>query len=398
MVARAEFAGSPHAPEWPAGFTWLNTDRPLRLHAELRGRVVVLDFWTYGCINCLHVLPELAALDARFRDEPVTVVGVHSHKYPNEAHPAQIREALLRHDVTHPVIVDEDHQIWDSYGVQAWPTLVVIDPAGYIVATFSGEGHGDELTRLVERLLARGREQGTLVAGPPPGTPEIPHLVIRPLSFPGKVLADRAGGRLFIADTHHHRVLITDWRGEVVGFFGGRRGMVDGPYADVRFTNPQGLLLAGASLYIADTGNHMLRTARLSSFHVETALGDGVIGTDRRGGKTGRDQRLNSPWDLAWLDGRLYLAMAGLHQVWVYDPATGEARVALGTGRESLADGPGRRAALAQPSGLASANGMLYVADAETSAIRQYDPRADLVTTLVGAGLFTFGDRDGPLE
>jgi thiol-disulfide isomerase/thioredoxin len=399
MFERADFAGVPRAPEWPADFTWLNTDRPLRMHEELRGRVVVLDFWTYCCINCLHVMPDLAALEEAFRDEPVVIIGVHSNKYPNEAHPDHIREAILRHHVTHPVIVDMDHYIWDSYAVHAWPTLVVIDPRGYVVAAYSGEGHRAELDVLIRELLARGRAQGTLATAPLPLRAEIPHLVIRPLAFPGKVLADRAGGRLFIADSAHHRVLITDWNGEVLGFFGsGRQGSVDGPYEDVRFNNPQGLLLVDNTLYIADTDNHMLRKASLSSYHVDTVLGDGIIGYDRRGGKAGRAQRLNSPWDLTWLDGRIYIAMAGLHQVWSFDPLMGVAQVALGTGRENITDQSGRRAALAQTSGLTTANGIIYFADSETSAVRQYDPRTDEVTTLAGEGLFTFGDVDGPLD
>ncbi len=397
MFERAPF-GVPRAPDWPEGFTWLNTDRPLRIREELRGRVVVLDFWTYCCINCVHLQPDLAWLEAKYHDQPVAIIGVHSNKYPNEANPANIHEAILRLRVTHPVIVDEEHAIWDSYAVRAWPTLVVIDPDGYVVAELAGEGHRDELDVLITDLLADGRTRGTLATTPLPVRPEIPHLVIRPLSFPGKVAIDRAGDQIIIADTNHHRIIITDWAGEVVGYFGnGRRGTVDGPYDDVRFNAPQGLLLVENTLYIADTDNHMLRQAKYASFHVDTVLGNGALGYDRRGGHAGRAQALNSPWDLAYLDGLIYIAMAGLHQVWTFDPATGVGQVALGTGRENITDGPGHRAALAQPSGLSAANGILYFADSETSAVRQYDPRSGEVTTLVGEGLFVFGDVDGPL-
>ncbi len=386
-----------HAPEFPDGFTWFNTARPLRMGEELKGRVVLLDFWTYCCINCMHVLPDLEYLEKKYAGEPVAIIGVHSNKYANEAHPANVREAILRYNITHPVVVDEAHAIWESYGVNAWPTLALVDTTGHLLGTLPGEGHRDELDRLIAALLDVGQREGTLAEGPLPLRPEPPHTGWTGLSFPGKVVVDKAGGRLFISDSDHNRVLITDWDGALQGFFGsGIAGLVDGPYEDARFHHPQGLALFGGSLYIADTDNHALRRADLASYHVETILGNGMIGYDRRGGHRGHEQLLNSPWDIAFLDGLLYLAMAGLHQIWTYDPQTGVGQLALGTGREALADNNARHAALAQTSGLSASNGRLYFADSETSAVRQYDPRADQVSTLVGEGLFVFGDVDGP--
>lgn len=386
----------PPVPDFPPGNAWFNIDRPLRFSEELRGRVVVLDFWTYSCVNCLHVVPELEYLETKYAGDPVTFIGVHSPKYPNEADPENLRDAILRHGIAHPVVADNAHEIWNSFGINAWPTLVVIDATGRAVATLPGEGHREELDQLIAALLEVGRDHGTLVLDPLHAVPEPPHQSRGGLLFPGKIIADRPGNRLFIADSGHHRVIITDWGGEVLGYFGsGIRGFVNGAYEDARFNNPQGLALFDNALYIADTGNHAIRRADLSSYHVDTILGNGAIGYDRRGGHRGTAQTMNSPWDLVFFQGMLYIAMAGLHQIWAYDPETGVAEARVGTGREAIADQVARRAALAQPSGLAADATQLYFADAETSAIRRFDPGVDTIATLVGQGLFTFGDRDG---
>ncbi len=390
--------GRVRAPELPAEFPWFNTATPLRLGQELRGRVVVLDFWTFCCINCMHVLPDLAYLEARFRDEPVAVIGVHSPKYPNEAIPAHVRDAVLRYGITHPVVVDQGHAIWEGYAVRAWPTLVVVDPEGYVASVLPGEGHRATLEQGITALLAEGRRDGTLATTSLPLTREVPHPG-HGLSFPGKVLADVAGARLFIADTGHHRILVTDWDGRLRGYFGtGRPGFADGLFGEARFHAPQGMALLGHTLYIADTGNHALRRADLNTYRVETVCGNGEIGYDRRGGKAGRAQPLNSPWDVAAHHDLLYIAMAGLHQLWLFDPVTGIAHTAAGTGRENITDNPAPQAALAQPSGVTVQGDALYFADSETSAVRRLDLRTFTVTTLAGQGLFVFGDVDGPGE
>ena len=385
------------APEFPDGLTWLNTSGPLRFARELRGQVVLLDFWTYCCINCMHVLPDLAYLEKKYAHDPVTIIGVHSNKYDNEAHPDNVRQAVLRLGITHPVVVDVEHRVWTNFAVNAWPTLVLIDSTGHAVAALPGEGHREELDRLIAGLLEVGQQRGTLARASIPLKPLRPHLSTSGLAFPGKVLADQAGGRLFIADTNHHRVLITTWEGRVLGFLGsGEPGLRDGTYEDARFLSPQGMALFGGALYIADTDNHAIRRADLTSFHVDTVGGNGMLGYDRHGGHRGKEQVLNSPWDLAVLDGVLYIAMAGLHQIWTYDLQQETLQAVIGTGREDIADHEARRAALAQPSGLAAGKDKLYFADSETSAIRQFDPHTGQVSTLVGQGLFIFGDVDGP--
>ena len=319
----------PMAPDFPDGLTWFNTDRPLHLNEELKGQVVVLDFWTYCCINCMHVLPDLEYLEEKYAADPVAIIGVHSNKYRNEAVPGNVREALLRYGITHPVVMDEDHLIWGMYGVNAWPTLVVIDSTGHVLGALPGEGHREELDRLIAGLLEIGRQHGTLAAAPLPKHPEQQARLDHRAGLPGEgTRRCRPAARLFIADSGHNRIIMTDWEGEVQGFFGsGVKGFRDGAYEDARFHNPQGMAFFGGALYIADTDNHAIRRVDLSSFHVETAAGNGMIGYDRHGGHHGRDQTDElavGSWHTS--TGCSYIAMAGLHQIWSYDPVTARRR------------------------------------------------------------------------
>ena len=127
----AEQQGRVRAPELEGGRGWLNTDRPLSI-AGLRGKVVLLDFWTYGCVNCMHVIPDLRALEEKYSRQLV-VIGVHSAKFENERDTENIRHIVLRYGLEHPVVNDADFRIWRAYTVRAWPTLVLIDADGYIV-------------------------------------------------------------------------------------------------------------------------------------------------------------------------------------------------------------------------------------------------------------------------
>lgn len=387
------------APALPQTFQWLNTPRPLSLGKDLKGHVVLLDFWTYCCINCMHILPDLAYLEEKYADQPFAVVGVHSAKFENEKDAEQIDQAIARYDIRHPVVVDEEFSIWQSYGVRAWPTLAVIDTGGKVVGVVSGEGHRELLDQVVGALLREGRENGTLATEPLRLPQERRDPGPQQLYFPGKVAADPAGGRLFIADSNHHRIIVTDADGAVRQVIGsGQPGLRDGSLAEARFRNPQGLAVDGQVLWVADTGNHALRRVDLAAGVVTTAAGDGTQGRDRRGGGRGTEQPLNSPWDVAVADGKVYLAMAGSHQLWVYDPATQAARRFAGSGAESITDGPAASATLAQPSGLAVLDGQLYFADSEASGLRRAVLADGSVETLIGSGLFDFGYRDGAFD
>jgi DNA-binding beta-propeller fold protein YncE len=299
-------------------------------------------------------------------------------------------------ELHHPVVNDNEHRVWDAYAVRAWPTLMFVDPRGRVFARHEGEFALDALRAALAEFIATFDAEGALDRRPLPVEPLPPGGGA--LRFPGKVLADAASGRLFIADSGHNRILIANLDGDVMATFGGGEpGFVDGPAARARFDHPQGLALdaAGDTLFVADESNHSVRAIDLATGAVTTVAGTGEQGYDRVGGGLGRDVALSSPWDLALVGRRLWIAMAGLHQLWTLDLATGRVGVAAGTGAESIHDGPLREATFAQPSGLSAGGGILNVADSESSAIRSVDPDADRVRRLVGRGLFDFGDVDG---
>ena len=391
----------PRAPELPAGFAWLNTDRPLTFANELRGQVVLLDFWTYCCINCMHVLPDLAYLERKYRDQPFLVIGVHSAKFTNEGQRQTVRAAVGRYEIEHPVIIDENMRIWNEFTVRSWPTLVLVGADRRIIGGVAGEGNRNSLGAAIATALEEARAKGILAAAPLRLARERSVRAASGLAFPGKVLADSAGGRLFVADSNHNRIVVAtlpdaEGRSRLIRTVGhGRVGREDGPAESAGFHHPQGLALSGETLYVADTENHLIRAVDLASWKVATVAGTGAQGYDRSGGNLGTKQALNSPWDLAMEGSTLYIAMAGPHQLWRLDLPMGLCRAFVGSGRENIVDGPVEDAALAQPSGLALLGNHLYFADSEVSAVRRVDLAAERVETLIGRGLFDFGDRDG---
>ncbi len=390
------YRGTVRAPEFPAGLEWLNTERPLSL-LGLRGKVVLLDFWTFCCINCQHILPQLAKLEEQFPDELV-VVGVHSAKFPAEGQTFNLRAAVMRHDIRHPVVNDRDFLLWRAYAVRAWPTLVLIDPEGRVVGGHAGEFQAESFAPVIQGLVRQYEAQGKLDRTPLPAAPERWKLVETLLSFPGKLLADPEGGRLFVTDTDHHRILQFSLEGGPVraAYGAGGPGFSDGPAGQARFRNPQGLALRGDALYVADTENHAVRKIALSSGYVTTVAGTGRQASPWPEAGPARHAALNSPWDLAVSGETLLVAMAGSHQLWRVDLHSGRLELFAGDGHEALLDGHRLAARLAQPSGLAVDGDLLWFADSETSSIRSAGLSPDgQVRTAVGQGLFEFGDVDG---
>lgn len=340
------------------------------------------------------MLPQLRKLERKYARE-LAVVGVHSPKFIGERESEAVRQAILRLNVGHPVINDRDFTVWQSYAVRAWPTLMFIDPAGKVIGKHEGELPLAAFDRLLSEMVAEFDAAGLLDRRPldvaadaaPPATP---------LLFPGKVLADERTGRLVVSDTGHNRLVIADLDGAVRQVVGsGAEGRADGPAADASFHQPQGLALVDDTLYVADTENHLVRAVDLPSGDVRTVAGTGEQLMGERVGGVADRVALSSPWDLAALDGVLYVAMAGTHQVWAMPLGRGTIAPHTGDGREALEDGPLAEASMNQPSGLAGTDGRLFVADSEASAIRLVDlPRGE-VRTIVGEGLFEFGDRDG---
>ncbi len=390
--------GRVRAPEFEGVKEWLNTDHPLTIK-ELRGQVVLLDFWTYCCINCMHIFPDLHYLEKKYHDQPFVVIGVHSGKFSQEKDAQNIRQAVLRHNIAHPVAVDSDYQVWNAFGVHSWPTLALIDPEGYVVGTITGEGHRETLDGAIDKLLKQHKAKGTL-GKPMKFRLEREGFKSGVLEYPGKVLADAAGKRLFISDTNHHRVLVSDLDGKVQHVVGqGTIGLTDGSFERVQFHQPQGLALSadGKTLYVADTENHAIRAVDLAAKTVSTLAGTGKQTNDYSASGPADQTALSSPWDLALVGPQLFIAMAGTHQIWVLDLDARRVGVFAGTGRETRIDGPNARAAFAQPSGLASDGEHLYVADSEISTIRAVETRPKGQTTTVAGsgGLFDFGTRDG---
>ncbi|BAY88829.1 MULTISPECIES: thioredoxin-like domain-containing protein [unclassified Tolypothrix] len=389
------------APELPQNSTWFNTDTPLSIK-QLKGRVVILDFWTYCCINCLHILPELKYLEQKYKDS-LTVIGVHSAKFDNEKETENIRQAILRYDIEHPVVVDSGFRVWQEYTVRAWPTLMIIDPQGYVIGYVSGEGHCDALDESLEKLISEHQEKGTINFQELSLNLEKQRQpLITPLAFPGKVLATSAG--LFIADSGHHRLVMSSLEGEIIQIIGtGKSGLTDGNFSEAEFSSPQGMAFDTDHqiLYVADTENHALRRVDLQRQVVETIAGTGEQSRNiRPDGGVGLSTKLNSPWDLVKVGNTLFIAMAGPHQIWEMNLENGVIKTYAGTGAEGCVDGSLNESAFAQPSGITSNGEELYIADSEISSIRGVgiiEPR--VVRTLCGSGdLFGFGDVDGQGE
>jgi thiol-disulfide isomerase/thioredoxin/DNA-binding beta-propeller fold protein YncE len=416
------------APSLEGAGDWINTPRPIDLK-DLKGKFVVLDFWTYCCINCMHVLPELAKLEKAYPNN-VVVIGVHSAKFETEKDTKNITDAVMRYEIAHPVLNDSKMVVWDKYAASGWPALRIIDPEGYVIAGDGGEIPFEVFDGFFKKAIPIYRKRGTLDETPVHFELAATSAPQTPLRFPGKILADETGNRLFVADSNHNRIVITNLNGKLLDVIGsGVIGEADGDFAAASFDHPQGMILHGDTLYVADTENHLLRKVELAKRRVTTIAGTGKQastpwpGLDKLRSEEGGDVKLpkrwvgkpketaiNSPWDLLIHGKDLYIAMAGPHQIWRMPLDESEIGPYAGNAREDIVDGPllPERpfslgfSSFAQPSGLASDGTWLYVADSEGSSIRAvpFDATKEVKTVvgtaeLPGARLFTFGDKDG---
>lgn len=345
----------------------------------------------------MHALAQLRELETTFPEELV-VISVHSPKFPNEQFTASVRDAVLRYGIAHPVVNDRSMHLWRQYAVKAWPTLMFIDPENRVIGRHEGEIHPEDAKEFVREMIADFDAQGLLTHEPL----HFAHTTAATsfLAFPGKIAVDASAQRLIISDGSHHRIVETDVAGNVRQVIGsGEAGYSDGDYTQARFNRPQGVALTGEILYVADTENHFIRRVDLTSKQVTTLAGTGeqygLVDTPTSG--PALEIALSSPWDLVCTGDELYIAMAGQHQLYVLHLATNSIEPFAGAGPEGLRDGPKDEAFFAQPNGLSlDGERYLYVADSETSAVRQIELIAPYrVTTLVGTGLFDFGDTDG---
>ncbi len=409
------------APSFDGGVSWINTAGPVDLK-KLRGKFVLVDFWTFCCINCMHILPELEKLEKTYPNEMV-VVGVHSAKFEAEQDSQNIIDAVQRYHIEHPVVNDARQTIWNRFGVNSWPTLVMIDPEGYMLFKRGGEFKAEDLDAFLKYAVPYYKKKGLISETPLHFELEKNRAPQTPLRFPGKVLADEATHRLFISDSNHNRIVVADLNGQLQATIGGgREGSADGDFNSAQFNRPQGMALAGDLLYVADTENHLIRKVDLKQKRVRTVAGTGRQAPHGFPGWDGADglppirfsglprtTPLSSPWDLLVHDQDLFVAMAGTHQIWKMPLDETAMGPFAGNSREDIVDGPQLPrqpyeigfASFAQPSGLASDGKRLYVADSEGSSIRAVPFTKADVTTIVGTAalatgrLFTFGDRDG---
>ena len=341
----------------------------------------------------MHTFPQLRKIERKYGDR-VIVVGVHSPKFPAERETANLREAVLRYRIEHPVVNDRDFKVWERFGGRAWPTLMFIDPEGRVIGKHEGELPFEQFDPVVSGMLKEFEDRGLLHGSASPIALEEIREPARTLSFPGKVLATTDA--LFIADTNHRRIVSAGIDGVIRRTYGsGVPGFSDGPADRATFQQPQGMARSGSTLYVADTENHAIRAIELESGLVTTVAG--TVEQALQPGKGGPDRStaLSSPWDLALADRLLYIAMAGTHQIWTLDLDHGIVAPFAGTGREGLLDGRKDEAWFAQSSGLTILDGHLYVADSEVSAVRDIDLKTGHVITPIGEDLFVFGDQDG---
>ena len=381
-------AWAQRAITFPHGLTWFNVSRPLDWD-DLRGRAVLLDFFTPGCINCVHMLPAEKQLEERFGDRLV-VVGIDSPKFSASKTQQGLESFIQRYDLRHPIVLDPDMGLWNAYGVQAWPTLILVEPDGSIGHTFIGEQSFEQLAAPIEAALKDA----------PPAS-KLARLPLRPQQFQSRGLATPSGiavsaTLVAIADTGHDRIVLTDRSGKLKAIIGsGCAGDTDGDGTHATFNRPHGLAFHDGALYVADTDDQTIRRIDLATHTVTTIAGNGQRGFVTGGSYPARSAVLNSPWDLAWHGDKLYVSMAGDHQIWRYDPATQTIGPWAGTGEEGLVDGAREEAQFAQPSGLSVHGDTLYDVDPESSSARAITLPDGKVSTLVGHGLFDFGMRNG---
>ncbi|XP_078499986.1 NHL repeat-containing protein 2 [Lissotriton helveticus] len=412
-------------PEFTEGLQWLNIEAPLYLHKDLRGKVVVLDFFTYCCINCMHLLPDLHVLEHQYSDKDgLIVVGVHSAKFPNEKVLDNIKSAVLRYNITHPVVNDADATLWQELDISCWPTLVILGPHGNLLFSLVGEGNKEKLFLFTAVALTYYKDKGEIKEDRVAIKPYRDSLPPSTLLFPGKVAVDESGDKLVIADTGNHRILVVQKNGHILHTVGGpKKGWKDGGFSESAFNSPQGVAIKNNAIYIADTENHLIRKIDLDMEMVSTVAGTGTQGSDKEGGAQGEQQPISSPWDLVIggssglnEDSVLWIAMAGTHQIWALLLEDGSLPKLSGLSKGSCVRFAGsgneenrnnsypQKAGFAQPSGLSLSSeepwNCLFVADSESSTVRTVSTKDGSVKHLVGGerdpmNLFAYGDTDG---
>lgn len=374
-------------PDLPAFGTWLNATPSTLL--EHRGRPLVLAFVNAASVWCMQRLAELSHWQARNPGKLQQIV-VQVPRFDFERNPQQALKLLRRSGVSAPILLDAQWDTWRRFGIESWPTLLLIDAEG--VERDRIVGTGGDLDRALSALCGKSSlPQDEDLHAEAEGNAE-PRL---PLRFPAGLAV--TAERLYVADSGHHRVLECTHDGRVLRQFGiGTADMINGGMEEAAFNRPQGLAIEREFLYVADTGNHALRRVSLLSGHVDTLCGTGRAGDPLEGPLANYwDSPLNHPTDIAISDNQIHVAMAGDNHIWSYALGSRALHWRAGAGPVEVRDGSGHLAAFAQPCGLAVVQQVLYVCDGLGSAVRSVQLRGDLVQTLVGHGPWEFGSADG---
>ena len=379
------------APEFPAGLEWLNLAKPLRM-SQLAGRVTALVFVNAGSAWCQHRLADLSTLRKRHGDH-LNVVAVHVPRFDHERDARRVLKRMHRQALEFPLAHDADWTAWQHFGIEAWPTVLLIDGKGQVRDRIVGDGPVRDLENAIAKLRSEEAPLPMNAAGIELRRSREPDL---PLRFPVGIAANQQ--YVYVVDSGHHRVLECTPAGRIHRQFGsGGPGFIDGPMELAAFQNPQGLCLQRDALYVADTGNHAVRRIKLSTGDVDTLCGAGRPGAPVEGPIADpRSVALDQPRGVAISPSNVIcISTAGDNRIWAYDLGERSLKLLAGSGAMDLVDGEGAAAAFAGPSGLAIVQQILYVADEASSAIRSVHLRTRQVTTLVGQGQWTFGNLEG---
>ena len=379
------------APEFGVNANWLNTDVPVRI-ADQFGKVVLLEFVHEGDVKCKQLINDTVLLQKKYRDG-LTAIGILSPKFPHQGEPDHIENTINRHQIGFPLISDNNYKWFKKFGVREWPTIILIDAEGYIVGAIRGKNNREKLERLIQQHLNLAEMKNIRQCNK---TPLKDHLLKGDtLSYPGRVYATE--NKIYVADSGHNRILEINPQGYVTRTFGSfHPGLLDGNESDALFNSPQGMEKVNDFLYVADSGNHAIRRIHLQTGEVHTVMGNGMPGKlNAKGYNDASQAQLNSPWALNYYRGEVYVCMAGLNQIWKWQLSMNQFAPLFGSGEESLRDGAAPSSSFAQPMGICGSEFGLYVVDAESSAVRLIRMPDGYVSTLVGAGLFEFGDEDG---
>ncbi len=380
---------------------WLNSARNIKA-GDLKNRIILVDFWTYACVNCLHMIPEIKKLEEQFGNR-LTVIGVHSGKFDNEKLINSIQKAVLKYNIEHLVVNDADFKIWKSFGASSWPTMILLDVNGQVVKKYQGEVSGAVIAKDVKKLVKKYSFQ--LNHHSLPIVLEKNKTVDHFLKFPSgidfahnfsyKNIIKTNG--LVVSNTGDNTILVTSLNGNSLLEIGsGDIGSNDGNLNDASFNAPRGLLFKNNILYVADTGNHLIRKVNFKTGKVTTIAGTKNNGLAIVGDNKALKTDLSSPWDLEFFPdhNHIIIANAGTHQLLKYSISSGIISPFAGDGNEDLVDGKYPNNSLAQPSGLSAFGSNLYFVDSETSSLRVIN-KSGVVRTLIGRGLFDFGHKNG---